>query len=71
MSVPRCIVENKITFSDPQEIAEKFNNYFSSIADSILRERNHEGKSHLKISFLIQIQTPLSLILLIRLKFNP
>ena len=37
MSVPTCIVENEQAFSDPQEIAEKFNNYFSSIADSILK----------------------------------
>ena len=42
-SVPSCIIQDEQTHSDPQVIAEKFNNYFSTIADSILKDRKYEG----------------------------
>ena len=42
-TVPSCIIQNKETCTEPQPIAEKSNNYFSTIADSILKDRKYEG----------------------------
>ena len=47
-AVPSCIVQDNQTLSDPKVIANKFNQYFSTIADSILDERKYEGKKSFK-----------------------
>ena len=41
------ILENPKNITDPREIANTFNKYYTSIANKILRERKYEGnKSH-------------------------
>ena len=52
-SVPNCIEEivNKETnetknITDPVKIADNFNNYFTSIADEILKDRKYAGNKH-------------------------
>ena len=42
-SSPTCLVQNGSSITDPKAIAENFNSYFSTIADSILKERKYEG----------------------------
>ena len=34
------------TITDPKEIANTFNNYYTSIADKILNDRKYEGNKH-------------------------
>ena len=46
-SQPNCIIENNQPVTEPRKIANAFNNYFTSIADNILKKRKYEGrKSH-------------------------
>ena len=33
-----CIYDNDQNITDPTEIADKFNNFYTSIADNILKE---------------------------------
>lgn len=40
---PSCLQENNKTITDPTLVAETFNNYFSSVADSILSKRKYHG----------------------------
>ena len=47
-AIPTCIIQNKITHSDPKHIANSFNNYFSTIANSILEERKYDGNKSFK-----------------------
>ena len=42
-SIPTCISENDKIFTDPTEISNCFNDYFSNVADNILKERNYNG----------------------------
>ena len=43
---PTCIIDNMKTITDPKEIANTFNNYYTSIADKILNDRKYEGNKH-------------------------
>lgn len=44
---PNCIMENNKPVTEPRKIANAFNNYFTSVADNILKKRKFEGhKSH-------------------------
>ena len=45
-SQPTSIVENKNTLSKPKDIADAFNNYYTSIAGEILKKRKYEGNTH-------------------------
>lgn len=49
-SMPTCIEEkldnNLISITEPKNIANRFNNYFTSIADKILEERKYPGNKH-------------------------
>ena len=46
-SQPTCIIVNNKTITDPKEIANSFNVYYTSIASDILKKRKYEGnKSH-------------------------
>ena len=45
-SAPNCIVNNGITLTDPENIANSFNNYFSNVAKNILDKRKFEGNKH-------------------------
>ena len=40
---PTCIIDDNKTITDPKEIANSFNNYYTSIASDILKERKYEG----------------------------
>ena len=40
---PSCIIDNGNTITDPTEIANKFNNFYTSIADNILTKRKYNG----------------------------
>jgi len=40
---PTCLKTDDETITDPKQIANKFNSYFTSIADNILKERKYEG----------------------------
>ena len=40
---PTCLVENDKTITNPNEIANSINQYFTSIADDILKKRKYEG----------------------------
>ena len=46
---PTCIEENDKSITDPKEIAESFNNYFTSIADDILNKRKYVGQNTHKV----------------------
>ena len=41
--LPTCLIENNETITDPIDISNQFNNYFSGIAESILDERRYHG----------------------------
>ena len=40
---PLCITEKNKVITDPSEVANSFNNYFSNVAQNILTERKYEG----------------------------
>ena len=40
---PTCIIEGKKVITDPSEISNSFNVYFSNVAETILKERKYEG----------------------------
>ena len=40
---PNCISENDNMITDPTKISNSFNNYFSNVAENILKERKYEG----------------------------
>ena len=40
---PTCLVQDDKTITDPNEIANSFNQYFTSIADDILKKRKYHG----------------------------
>ena len=42
---PSCIIHDGITITDPTEIANKFNNFYTSIADDILEKRKYNGNN--------------------------
>ena len=42
-SSPKCIIQGANSITDPKILAENFNSYFSTIANSILKERKYEG----------------------------
>ena len=44
--LPTCIIEKNETITDPFRISNQFNNYFSEIADNILKERKYEGEKN-------------------------
>ena len=45
---PSCIIHDGITITEPTEIANKFNNYYTSIADDILEKRKYNGNKSFK-----------------------
>ena len=45
---PSCIIDQGNTITDPTEIANKFNNFYTSIADSILDKRKYNGNKSFK-----------------------
>ena len=45
-SHPTCIIQNKKTINSPKEIANTFNTYYTSIAETLLKKRKYEGNSH-------------------------
>ena len=45
---PTCLIHDEKTITDPVDISNQFNNYFSNIADSILDKKKYHGvKSHI------------------------
>ena len=46
--IPTCIEEQGTTISDPKEVANKFNDYFSDIAKKIVDDRKWEGNGDFK-----------------------
>ena len=45
---PSCIIHDGVTITDPTEIANKFNNFYTSIADDILEKRKYSGSKSFK-----------------------
>ena len=45
---PTCILDGDKAETDPKNIANTFNKYFTSIADNILKKRKYEGKKSFK-----------------------
>ena len=44
---PTCIIDSNKTITDPKQIADTFNKYYTSIVNDIRNERKYEGnKSH-------------------------
>ena len=43
---PTFIIHNDKTLTDPIEIANSYNYYFTSIADKIQKERKYDGNKH-------------------------
>ena len=41
--MPNCIIDNNEAITDPTKISNKFNNYFSGIAQTILNKRKYHG----------------------------
>ena len=52
---PSCLTDKNNTITDPTDIANTFNNYFSSIADNLLNERVYNGN----VSFREYLTNPL------------
>ena len=44
-SIPTCISHNDQNITSPTEIADKFNDFYTSIADNILENRKYSGKA--------------------------
>jgi hypothetical protein len=45
---PTCIIDKTETITDPTEIANRFNNFYASVADSILEKRKYNGTKSFK-----------------------
>ena len=45
---PSCIIDKANTITDPTEIANKFNNFYASVADNILEKRKYNGNKSFK-----------------------
>ena len=45
---PSCVTANGRSITDPKEISDEFNNFYTSIADNILKERKYEGGTSFK-----------------------
>ena len=43
---PSCIIHEDRSITDPVEMANKFNDFYVSIADNILKERKYNGNKH-------------------------
>ena len=43
---PTCIIHDNINITDPEQIANNFNEFYTSIADNILNKRKYEGNRH-------------------------
>ena len=43
---PTCIIDNNKTLTNPKEIADSFNKYYTSVAKDILSERKYHGNKH-------------------------
>ena len=52
-AVPSTIIENNISLTNPQDIADAFNNYFSNVATGIKSSINHSRNKF--FDFLPQI----------------
>ena len=53
---PTCLINEDRTLTDPSEIANTFNDYFSSVADNLLNERKFNGNT----SFRDYLTNPLA-----------
>ena len=42
---PTCIIDNKKTITNPKDIADSFNKYYTSVAEDILCKRKYEGNT--------------------------
>ena len=42
---PSCIIDKSDTITDPTEIANRFNNFYASVADNILEKRKYNGNT--------------------------
>ena len=60
---PTCIIDNKETITDPVEIANRFNNFYSSVADSILEKRKYNGTKSFKDFLKADSRTNISMAL--------
>ena len=47
---PTCITETNKTITNPKEIANSFNNYYTSVAEDILKKENMKEKMSLVIT---------------------
>ena len=45
LDIPTCVSHNDQNITKPKEIADKFNEFYSSIADKILSERKYNGNN--------------------------
>ena len=45
---PTCIIDKSDTITDPTEIANRFNNFYASVADNILEKRKYNGNTSFK-----------------------
>ena len=52
---PTCVIENNKT-TDPKEIADSFNKYYTSVAEDILKKRKYEGNIHHTVYLTNQLQ---------------
>ena len=43
---PSSITENNKTITNPIELSNNFNKYFTSVAETTLKERKYEGNKH-------------------------
>ncbi len=53
---PTCITHDNKNITDPADIANKFNDYYTTVADNILDKRKYNGKQ----SFKIHLKNPLN-----------
>ena len=54
---PTCIIVDGVTITDPTQIANKFNEFYTSIADDILQKRKYTGNK----SFKDYLRNPLNI----------
>ena len=47
---PTCLQDGDVNITDPIAISYSFNNYFTSIADKILKKRKYEGSKSYRLS---------------------
>ena len=71
MIYPTCLEVGDITVTDPTAISNSFNDYFTSIADEILKKRKYNGTKSFKDFLTNRLIDFFFSMNVLRMKLNP